>query len=389
MDSPLFKFEISGAELNRAARWLDVLAFGRPVPGQEYLSGIHVFADEQGSQVAFSGTDLDTYGVAVSPCTVRSSGRTVIPARLLAAIAKACTNKEVLTFADNDGGTCSVVGTSSSWTIPTMRDDHWPKFALRGDLLAELRSEDVTRAYGRVSASLAKEKIAPTWGGMAIDIRPGEDMRLVATDGFRMSVVSVPGQVFATERKNIILPGTAFDRALKGAVEGSLMSLSVNQGGFIVSGRGYRAYTRQLTEYPDWTRGLPKEHPNHSAVRVSVKELKDAIGRVSVLVEDALPLIMEMDVNGVTMSTTEDAKGTAHAFCEAHIQGEPHASVAFRPGYLNDILSTVDTKDVLFKFGKRATDALVAVGLDSDGAELPDWIHIVRPIDLSRRKKKA
>lgn len=387
MNTPLFDFEISGAELNRAARWLDRLAPGRVEAGREYLSGIHVFADLQGMQVHLSGTNLEVYGVATCPTIVRTSGRSVVSARLLAAIGKTCKQSDTLKF-ESHGSRITVSAKSATWTLPTMSETYWPSYSLRGDLLAELDTRELTRALQRVSGAVSKELVMPTWGGLAVEVNGNSNVRIAATDKYRLAVATIPAQTFV-QKHEVRVPAVALDRALMGSTESVTTSLSANEGGCIVSGKGFRASTRLLSEYPAWQRLVPDEPGGVGSMRVNTSDLKEAMARAAVVQTDEVPFFLEIEPDTLTLIADGEDFGHANATCSAQIEGDVHDTVALRAGYLPDIVSGCGSEAIEFTFGEHPLAPVIAYPVNADGVIEDDYVHIVRPIDLARKVRAA
>lgn len=387
MNAPLFDFEISGAELNRAARWLDRLAPGRVDAGREYLSGIHVFADLAGMQVHLSGTNLETYGVASCPTIVRSSGRTIVSARLMAAIAKTCKPSEVLRF-ESHGSRVTASTKSATWTLPTMSETYWPSYSLRGDLLAELDTRDLTRALQRVSGAVSKELVMPTWGGLAIEVNGDGRVRIAATDKYRLAVATISAQTYV-QKQEVRVPAVALDRALMGSTEAVTTSLSASEGGCILSGKGFRASTRLLTEYPAWQRLVPKEPGGLGSMRVGASDLKEAMARAAVVQTDEVPFFLEIEPDSLTLIADGEDSGYANATCSVQTEGEIHPTIALRAGYLPDLVNGCGSESIEFTFGEHRLAPVIAYPVNADGVVEDDYVHIVRPVDLSRRVRAA
>ena len=382
------KFDIDGEELNRLARWLDKLAPGRAESGREYLSGILIDADVESATITFSATDLESYGVGISKdAIVRESGRVIVSARLLAAIGKACGKTETLKC-QNVSGTVRVVGKSATWEMPTMDNQYWPEFEMSGDLSATCNTADLVRAFTRVHAAADKAMMSPCWGGIAIEVIGGERLKIATTDGYRLAVAYVDCESFVTEA-HVVVATSALERALSGSETSGDTTMSLSGGTLVVSGAGYRASVRRLAEFPKWQRLVPAELPSHASAKVDVKDLRNALACTSVIRQSDTPVVMELSLGELIVTSTSGAHGSASATCEAEITGEPHEFVALNPQYLSDILTGIDAQTVDMRFSEKPLGLVVCVPVDKSGDVMDDYLHLVRPIDLARRTKGA
>jgi DNA polymerase III sliding clamp (beta) subunit (PCNA family) len=389
---PLFRFEISGSELRRAAGWLEKLAIGRVQAGAEHLSGVLLRADLAAMQVSFSATDLQMYGVSLADTKVHESGQAVVSANLLWQIAKTCKTDEVLTF-EQTASYVDVSAGSASWRLPRITDDYWQPWTMRGEMLAEVETVEFARACTRVKPAVDKEVIKPFWGGLALGISPAR-VTVCATDGFRVALAHVPAQTFVDDAE-LWVPESCVARSLAGAQTGATLAINrtpehTTDEGAIFSGPGFRARSRLLTEYALWrkTETLIAQ-TGHSRVVLDVKEALGAIARIGFLVQEGAPLRMEIGDEDVTFSVAEEdnVKGSGASACSADVSEIHHESVVFRAGYLDDLLKGVDAPTAEIVFGPKPFNPVVAYPLDVEGNRVGDYLHMVKPINLSLRKR--
>ena len=204
-----------------------------------------------------------------------------------------------------------------------------------------MSSDAVTVASGELADAL-RQVVRAASGDEARPILTGvllaataDGVQLVATDSYRLAVRDLPGLHVVRGEQKVLIPSRALaelQRVLGGAPEASVR-LGTTEASFDVG--SVKLTTRLIEgEFPNVLNLVPASYPNK--LTVSREALLDAVKRVKLLVRDqTTPVRMSLRADGVEVTVTNPAEGTATEDVEAKYEGVD-MTVAFNPQYLTD-----------------------------------------------------
>ncbi|MBI3994867.1 MAG: DNA polymerase III subunit beta [Nitrospirae bacterium] len=203
-------------------------------------------------------------------------------------------------------------------------------------------------------------------------------LRFVGTDGHRLAVIEreLPdgkGKGVAQEQTAIVPKKAALEikKLLDENEEPPEIGLSKNQ---MIFQRGSLLLLARLMEgsYPNYQQVIPKE--NDKRVMVKKTELEGALRRVSILSREKTSAIkLALEPGAITLSTSNPDMGEAKETIEAKFEKEG-LTTGFNARYLLDILSGLDSEEVLLEFKDALSPCLVRQPGD------PDYLCVVMPM---------
>lgn len=201
-------------------------------------------------------------------------------------------------------------------------------------------------------------------------------LRMVATDGHRLSLITRAAEGTAPE-KGVVIPRKAI-MELRKVIEGDedSVELSVDAGMAHVQ-RGSVQMSMRLVEgeFPDYRQVVPAK--SEKIASVSVGTLLAALRRVAVVSSERTRGVkLQVNPNSLEISSINPDVGEGSEEIEVEYEGEP-VGIGFNARYLIDSLSLL------------ATDEKMEIGLNDDVspgmfrcANDPDYCYIVMPMRL-------
>ena len=268
----LAQFDVDARELFEALAWLKKAAWHArstfPI-----LSCVRIAAHPNAT-ITLECTDLDRTGAVTLAATVSSPGAVLVDRSTLADLAKRAGKGERVAIADNGNGRARVAAGKASAAVPTLPVADWPTMArkMADNPLALNMAADVFAAdLARLSPAICKEETRYYLRGICFDVRDGE-LRLVATDGHRLSVID-RGRVDCPDMRPIV-PDCAIQGIapmLKGA---DVVSVVVHDTWGAAVAPGKRLLFKLIDgSFPDWRRVVPSLPADCPALHVSGAEL--------------------------------------------------------------------------------------------------------------------
>jgi DNA polymerase-3 subunit beta len=227
--------------------------------------------------VTLDCTDLDRFGTVTLAATVSSPGAFLVDRATLADFAKrAAKSKDgTLTIVDIGNGRAKFSGGGATATLNTLPAKDWPELNRKPSdtpLSVNYAAADLAADLARLAPAMSKEETRYYLRGICFDVTEGE-LRLVATDGHRMSIIARGNAVDCGDMAPI-----APDRAIQGiaAMLKGEESAAINVHalhGEAVAGSKRLAFKLIDGSFPDWRRVVPSLSADAPALRVAGAEL--------------------------------------------------------------------------------------------------------------------
>ncbi|MDA8069052.1 MAG: DNA polymerase III subunit beta [Actinomycetota bacterium] len=339
------------------------------------LSGVQLVV--QGSVSELRATDADVSLRLPITAETESEGAILVPGRLLADIIRSCDHPTVtLTsrFAEQD---LEIVCGNASFHIRTMRVDDFPPLPEPNPAAAvHLPLHDFLDTALKVAGSASRDETRPVLTGVLVSVA-GRDLRMVATDSYRLSVkeTRLPDSVTTGFEANI--PARALHELVRLGAHASeddlIVSLRQNQ---IVFAIGAAILSSRLLDgqFPNYRQLLPETFEHE--LRMSGPELRDVVRRVSLLAQKNAPLRLSFTTGEVTVSSQTPDIGEAREALPTTFQGEPF-EIGFNPEFLREGLDAIGDGDVIVKLLTPLRPGLFEAG-DGSG-----FVYLIMPIRLN------
>ena len=241
---------------------------------------------------------------------------------------------------------------------------------------------DVLRSMiEQVTPAAASDESRPVLTGVLTSLR-GDELSMVASDGFRMSLRTTSLPTMAPEPQSVIIPAGALrELAHIAADEKDEVEMCLAQARNQVFFRGTKAeMLSQLVEgrFPDYERFIPRAHATQAAMDTS--QLADAV-RLSLFFARDSANIVKVHItpgeNGamgrVKIDATSAQMGDNVSEIEADVEGKEE-EIAFNARYLLDVLSVIHSARMTLETTTPSSPAVIK----PVGGE--DFLHVIVPI---------
>src|SRR5687768_1106489 len=264
----------------------------------------------------------------------------------------------------------------SRFNLQTLPAADFPLLGDAGAPLAKVRvsQKELKELLLLVQFSMAQQDIRYYLNGMLL-VLDGEQMRVVATDGHRLSYAS--GAVAKQdEKREVILPRKAvleLARLLTESEEPVDIELFASQVKFRF---GDIELTTKIIDgkFPDYTRVIPTNYQKHVALDRVL--LLQALQRAAILSNEKFRGVRWMLAgNSLRISCTNNEQEEAQEELEVEYAGEA-LDVGFNINYLLDMLNNVDEPTVDCAFGDANSSMLMTV------PERKEFKYVVMPMRI-------
>jgi DNA polymerase III subunit beta len=336
----------------------------------------NVLLERKQDQLHLVATDLE---IQVSTRCEAGKGATdqslTVSARKLLDILRSLPDGTDVTL-DAQNNRLQVKAGRSRFNLQTLPAADFPLLSDAGAPLAKVKipQKDFRELLLLVQFAMAQQDIRYYLNGMLL-VLDGEQMRVVATDGHRLSYAS--GTIAKQdEKREVILPRKAvleLARLLTDA-EGTVdVELYASQVKF--SFGGIELTTKIIDgKFPDYNRVIP--HSYEKQIEVNRVVLLQALQRAAILSNEKFRGVRWMLTgNGLRISCTNNEQEEAQEELEVEYGGEP-LDVGFNITYLLDVLNNVASERIQCAFGDASSSMLVTL------PDRGDYRYVVMPMRI-------
>jgi DNA polymerase-3 subunit beta len=303
----------------------------------------NVLIETTGSDLQLTATDLEVGIRKVCRATVARGGSLTVNARKLYEIVRELPADEIVIRA-GDGSSVEITSGRSRYRMLSIDPKEFPSIpastpaAKKGSVVMALPSGALLEMIEKTLFSVSTDETRISLGGVYVEGMEKNEIRMVATDGHRLSMVE--REVAGVELKpGVILPRKGLVEA-KRLLEGADGEVKLSIGGNLarVERASVELFMRLIEgEFPDYRQVIPKETKRH--VRVDREALFGALRRVSILSsERSRGVKLRLTGGSLEVTTANPDLGEAVEEIEADYAGEEFV-IGFNARYLLDVLS--------------------------------------------------
>lgn len=362
------RLHISGGALNTAAAWAARIAPSNPA-GNPIMGG--VLLDAGDIDLELRATDFDTFGSATAEATIGEPGKTVVSARLLAAIAKTLRADDEVSLETSDRGVELRVKRYKA-SLPVMDVEDWAHWPEHGEPIGTISATALSRGLARVLPAVSEDGTLPVLTG--VEFAFADTLTLAATDKYRVAAAELPWQPTLETTPHALTIPSALLATMCDAIEIGGGDVTIySDGNTVTLATARHRVTGRLIDgaFVKWQR-LMEQKETSTTVTVDVDTLSRAVKQVSAAIEgkkDTLRLSLAADGIGVALVENPDAAGD---IVEPEVfDGDP-ITIGVSCRYLRDALGCVDSPMALLRLQVDPTKPFLLFPADENGKAIED-----------------
>jgi DNA polymerase-3 subunit beta len=326
-----------------------------------------LLCEVSGSTLKVTGTDLDVTVRTQLEVEVMEEGRAVIPGKYLSeAVRKMPAGQVTVGVSDTD---IVIEGNGPKFTLRPLTVDDFPT---QEDVVAdgvEVDGEELTEAINQVTIAASGDGARPILTGVLFETSD-EGLRMVATDSYRLAKRDLPG--VGLEGSGLV-PARGL-RELPRTIGAAKVTAQLREREAVfTSDRGSLRLRLIDGNFPKYQSLLPEAYPNQ--VILDREELLDALGRVTLVAEDHIPVKLKLMDGGVEVSVSRQDVGAETEHLSGDYSGsDDEVSIAFNPRYLQDGVSAIDGDKVRIQVIDSYKPSVLDKGTDGE------FLYLLMPV---------
>jgi DNA polymerase-3 subunit beta len=320
----------------------------------------NVLFDLEESGLNLTGTDLEvSITTKVFPQTIEETGSIALPARVMTEMMRSLPDV-MIRFESEENNRIKITTDRGLYRVTGISKENYPEIPRPSeDKIIEVKNDRLRRMFSKTLFAVSSDELRPALMGVYVQIM-GDEMRMVATDGHRLS--KIVDKSFRCDESMIrmIVPPKAVQIALRNLDEGDTTKLVADERCLSFFFQNTTLFTRLVDgQYPDYEKVIPRD--NDKTLTVDKNLLISSLKRVS-LFSSVLTHQVRFDIQSGKMAVlSEDVDSGGQAKEEIDVEFvHDSMEICYNAQYVTDILKQIDTEQVTFLLKTPVNAALIS-----------------------------
>lgn len=352
----------------------------------------NVLIKASGEGLYLTTTDLNIGIKLWVGAKVKKEGEITIPAKILSELIASLPVTTLEIETDGEILTVSCMGNKAKLTGIAASE-----FPSLGEVAANkgflIKAEDFSEAVEKVTIAASTDETRPVLSGVLWKV-VDKNVQLVATDGYRLSLVSLEAPEEGKEEKwrktveeilekGLIVPARALKDAQRLIEELGVDKLEVNVAkdkNLLIFKIGEGEITTRLIDgaFPNFEQVIPKEEKN--VIEIEVEPLIEAVKTAAIFARDSANIVhWKIDNQKIAISANAPAFGESESVVEIENKCEG-GEIAFNSRFLIDFFNTLSVKKVNFIMNGSLDPGVFKVGEKGKKG----FLHLIMPVRVQK-----
>ena len=340
----------------------------------------NVLVTAQEKKVSLVATDLEIAFHGNYDAEVVKEGSCAIPSRKFFEIVKDFPS-DVLAVTEQENKWVRIANEKVEYNIVGMEPDEFPGLPeVEGVDLFDMEGDVFKNMIEKTMYAVFSDEGRAHLAGVYLEkVNDGENevMRMVSTDGHRLSKVDQPlekGNTLMMD-KGVIIPKTGIAEVLKVLDGGKKIQIGLKDKNFIVKKENEGLIIRLIEgDFPDYTLVIPKM--SKGELRIDRDAFMMMLKRMSILSSDKYRSVhFKIQKNEMETKTTNPEIGESREVIPVEYNGDD-IEIAFNPRYFIDAVGSMDSEEVVIRVNDEATPCLL------EGKDDPHFLSVIMPMRI-------
>jgi len=248
-------------------------------------------------------------------------------------------------------------------SIPTVEDEAGVELPL-GEFVA---------LCSRTMFAASKDMGRYAFNGVLLELDP-EGITLVATDGRRLALATLPMATGVAERRSAVVPLKGLQQLQRLGAEDDKTPLQIVLRQSLVAFRTPNAEVlAQLVEgeFPDFRAVMPEDSSLPGQVSVARDELASAVSRAMITAGAESPMVrLELSEGQLAVMSRQEGLGESRSDVPVDYDGD-EVEIRFNPAFISEYLKTMQEDALTLRFKDRSSAGVFSSGAVSRYVVMP------------------
>ncbi len=348
------------------------LVFVQSIAGRKTTLPIlsHVLMEADKDSLYLTGTDLETGIREGLPANVRQEGKASVSAKKLYEIVRELPD-ETIHIEKKENHWITLKCGKSTFNLAGLDPDEFPSLpTYQEENFSKVPTAILMEMIEKTVFAASNEESRYHLNGIFLlqtKQASKEVLRMVATDGHRLSLIHREGYRIRGIEKGIILPkkGVMEAKKIMGDKEEEQMEIYFDgTHGFLRMGKSLMILRLIDGEFPEYEQVIPKE--NDKRIRMEREKIHACLRRISTMASERVEGIkIALTKNAMEATSFNQDFGDAKEEVEVAYEGPP-IEVGFNARYLLEVLGVVDANEIWMELKDEGSPAILRPAVSSE-----------------------
>lgn len=359
------KISILQENLSKAALAISKIVSSKPqLP---VLSNILIKAEK--GRILFLATDLSiSMGLNIGG-KIEEDGEILVPAKEFSALVSQLAAGKVDLSSEKNA--LSVKSSTFKARLVGISGEDFPKIEPPSGKGLKIGAEDLSFLLRRTLFAAAKDDSRPVLTGVRIAESEKGAIKAMATDGYRLSVVTIGTEGVVGEAA--VIPSRFLSEAEKFLKEEGI-NLSINKSGEVgvVGSDGWISGRTLMGEFPPAEKIIPQTFD--LSISINRSELERAV-KVAVIFARSAANIIKWEIKSGKLKVSANSPQVGENETVLEIEGKGEGEIAFNGRYLLDYLGSTDEETINFNMINSLKPGVF---------KTKDYLHVIMPVKVQK-----
>ncbi|MGH7495448.1 MAG: DNA polymerase III subunit beta [bacterium] len=339
----------------------------------------NILFELENSRLSLTGTDLEVSILTSQEVLGEGDGRAAFPAKKVFDLIRELPDMP-LSFESDTSNRLTIRTEKGQYKISGESSDDYPHIAAEEHALAFSYSPALfLKMVEKTIFAVSSDELRTTLMGVLLDFRPNE-LRMVATDGHRLSKVQDRQFSYSADEMQVIMPVKALQLLSRNIGATKEMDIAISRDHITFKLATTTIYSKVINgQYPAYERVIPSD--NNLIMHVERDLLSAAVRRSSIFAsQHTHQMRWSLTPNALTI-VAEDAEagGNSHETIPIEYDGES-MEIGYNANYVLEVLRNLDAEHAMFKLKDGGSAAIIEPLTPPEGL---NFMMLLMPIRLN------
>ena len=333
----------------------------------------HVLIVATSDKMKLSATDLETTMITLFDAEIKKEGGIALPARKLYEILKEVPLGEI-EIEEIGNHWAELRSKNTTFKIAGLPSEDFPILPEKHqDDLFPIESAVIDDMIAKTIFAVSPDDMRRNLSGIYFEKTGKQELRLVATDGHRLSLVDkrIKGEIKI--KRSVVVPRKGITELRKLLKLFENIKIGIGKNDFIAEGNGVTLNVRLIdAEFPNYKQVIPEA--TQRSIEVRLDDFLSALRRVSIISSERTKGVkISLDDGNMTLVSVSPELGEAREVVPITYKGDS-IELGFNARYLIDVLEVISSELVQLSI----SDELSPVIIRPIGDE--EYISVIMPM---------
>ena len=335
----------------------------------------NVLLETEKNALRLTATDLDIGICSTIPSDVEQEGAITLPAKKFFDIIRALPEGSDITLSMKKNNFVMIKSGKAEFKIIGLPKEEFPQLpAFKDKDSITIEQASFKEMLNLTDFAISRDDTRYVLNGILLSVK-GDDIKVVATDGRRLAVVSKKLPKKTLVEREAIIPGKAAQETKRMLGDDGEVRIKFSDNQVLFAFPDSFILSRLIEgEYPNYSKVIPAISPKE--LKINREEFLSAARRASIFTDqDSMAVKLSIKKKKMTISKNTPYLGEAREEIDVDYSGGDELEIGFNPKYLIDVLKSLGDESITLEVNDASKPGVIRKG--------EEYTYVVLPMQLT------